>query len=140
MRVMAIDYGDARTGVAISDPTGTLTGSTAVLPSWNREALLDQLAALAAEHRVETLVLGLPRNMDGTEGPRAALCREFAAELERATGSAVVLWDERRSTIEAHQILHTGGKREKQHKMTVDAVAASLILEGYLTRRRREAP
>lgn len=138
MRVMAIDYGDARTGVAISDPTGTLAGFTAALPGRNREALLNQLAALAAEHRVETLVLGLPRNMDGTEGPRAALCRAFAAELERATGLTPVLWDERRSTIEAHQILHTGGKREKQHKKTVDAVAASLILEGYLARRRRE--
>ena len=137
MRVMAIDYGDARTGAAISDPTGTLAGVTAVLPSRNRAALLEKLAALAAEHRVETLVLGLPRNMDGTEGPRAALCREFAAGLEQITGLTAVLWDERRSTIEAHQILHAGGKREKQHKKAVDAVAASLILEGYLTRRRR---
>lgn len=138
MRVMAIDYGDARTGVAISDPTGTLAGFTTVLPGRNRGALLEALAALAAEHRVETLVLGLPRNMDGSEGPRAALCREFAAELERATGLTPVLWDERRSTIEAHQILHAGGKREKQHKKNVDAVAASLILEGYLTRVGRE--
>lgn len=137
MRVMAIDYGDARTGVAISDPTGTLAGSTTVLPGRNRQSLLEALAALASEHQVETLVLGLPRNMDGTEGPRAALCREFAAELEQATGLTPVLWDERRSTIEAHQILHAGGKREKQHKKTVDAVAASLILEGYLTRVRR---
>lgn len=138
MRVMAIDYGDARTGVAISDATGTLAGFTAVLPSRNKSALLERLAALAAEHRAEELVLGLPRNMDGTEGPRAALCREFAGELEQATGLAPVLWDERRSTIEAHQILHAGGKREKQHKKTVDAVAASLILEGYLARRGRQ--
>lgn len=137
MRVMAIDFGDARTGVAVSDPTGTLAGFTAVLPGRNREALLEKLAALAAEHQVETLVLGLPRNMDGTEGPRAELCREFSEELEQATGLTPVLWDERRSTIEAHQILHAGGKREKQHKKTVDAVAASLILEGYLTRLRR---
>ena len=137
MRVMAIDFGDARTGVAVSDPTGTLAGFTTVLPGRNREALLEKLAALAAEHQVETLVLGLPRNMDGTEGPRAELCREFSEELEQATGLTPVLWDERRSTIEAHQILHAGGKREKQHKKTVDAVAASLILEGYLTRLRR---
>ena len=98
--------------------------------------MLDALAGLAAEHRVEELVLGLPRNMDGTEGPRAALCREFAAALEDRTGLAPVLWDERRSTIEAHGILHAGGKREKQHKNTVDAVAASLILEGYLRKKR----
>ena len=138
MRVMAIDYGDARTGVAVSDATGTLAGFTAVLSSRNRAALREQLAALAAEHQVGELVVGLPRNMDGTEGPRAALCREFAGELEQATGLAPVLWDERRSTIEAHNILHAGGKREKQHKKTVDAVAASLILEGYLARKRRE--
>lgn len=137
MRVMAIDFGDARTGVAISDPAGTLAGFTTVLPSWNRAALLDRLAALVREHGVEELVLGLPRNMDGSEGPRAALCRAFAGELERAAGLAPVLWDERRSTVEAHQILHAGGKREKQHRQTVDAVAAALLLEGYLERRRR---
>lgn len=139
MRVMAIDYGDARTGVAISDATGLLAGYTAVLTSWGKDKLLAQLAALAGEHKVEELVVGLPRNMDGTEGPRAALCRQFAGELERATGLTPVLWDERRSTVEAHNILHAGGKREKKHKKTVDAVAASLILEGYLTRKKREA-
>lgn len=137
MRVMAIDYGDARTGVAISDPTGMLAGYTAVLPSRDREVLLERLAALAAEHRAEELVVGLPRNMDGTEGPRAALCRDFAAALGERAGLEPVLWDERRTTIEAHGILHAGGKREKQHKKTVDAVAASLILEGYLARKRR---
>lgn len=137
MRIMAIDYGDARTGVAISDPTGLLAGRTAVLPSRDRAALLERLAALASEHRVEELVVGLPRNMDGTEGTRAALCREFAAALGTRLGMAPVLWDERRTTIEAHDILHAGGKREKQHKKTVDAVAASLILEGYLAWKRR---
>lgn len=137
MRIMAIDYGDARTGVAVSDSTGLLAGFTAVLPSRDRAALLDRLAALAAEHRAEELVVGLPRNMDGTEGPRAALCREFAAALGMRTGMTPVLWDERRTTIEAHGILHAGGKREKQHKKNVDAVAASLILEGYLARKRR---
>lgn len=137
MRIMAIDYGDARTGVAVSDPTGLLAGRTAVLPSRDLTALLDRLAALAEEQQVEELVVGLPRNMDGTEGPRAALCREFAAALALRTGMTPVLWDERRSTIEAHGILHAGGKREKQHKKTVDAVAASLILEGYLARKKR---
>ena len=78
-----------------------------------------------------------PRNMDGTEGPRADLYREFASQLEEKSGMTVHLWDERRTTIEAHQILHAGGKKMKQHKNTVDAVAATLILEGYLTRKRR---
>ena len=137
MRIMAIDYGDARTGVAVSDATGLLAGFTAVLQSRRGADLPAQIARLVQEHGVEELVVGLPRNMDGTEGPRAALCREFAAALGERTGLTPALWDGRRSTIEAHGILHAGGKREKRHKQTVDAVAASLILEGYLARKRR---
>ena len=139
MRIMAVDYGDARTGVAISDGTGLLAGYTEVIRSGKRAEVLSRLARLAEERGIGELVVGLPRNMDGTEGPRAALCREFAAQLGRAVGLEPVLWDERRTTIEAHDILHAGGKRMKQHKKTVDAVAASLILEGYLTRRRMDA-
>lgn len=139
MRIMAIDYGDARTGVAISDATGLLAGFTTVLRGRNPERVAEELAALAAGHQVDEVVMGFPRNMDGSEGPRAALYRDFARLLEERTGMEVHLWDERRTTIEAHQILHAGGKRMKQHKQTVDAVAASLILEGYLTRRRRES-
>ena len=133
MRIMAIDYGDARTGVAISDATGLLAGFTTVVPSRRPEKALADIVSLAKEHGAERLVVGLPRNMDGTEGPRAELCRQFAAQLEEATGLPVVLWDERRTTVEAHAILHTGGKRMKDHRKNVDAVAASLILEGYLT-------
>ena len=133
MRIMAIDYGDARTGVAISDATGLLAGFTTVVPSRRPEKALADLVLLAKEHNVEQLVVGLPRNMDGSEGARAEVCRQFAAQLEEATGLPAVLWDERRTTVEAHAILHTGGKRMKDHKKNVDAVAASLILEGYLT-------
>jgi len=81
---------------------------------------------------VGTRVLGLPKNMDGTEGPRAEKSREFKKMLEKDSGLPVVLWDERRSSIEAHAILHAAGKKERVHRKTVDAVAASLILEGYL--------
>ncbi len=80
-----------------------------------------------------------PRNMDGTEGPRAELYRAFAALVEEKTGMPVRLWDERRTTIEAHQILHASGKRMKAHKQNVDAVAASLILEGYLAYKARNS-
>lgn len=139
MRIMAVDYGDARTGVAISDGTGLLAGYTEVIRSRKRSEVLERLTRLAQERRIEELVVGLPRNMDGTEGPRAQLCREFAALLEEAAGLRTVLWDERRTTIEAHDILHAGGKRMKQHRQSVDAVAASLILEGYLTRKRMDA-
>ena len=86
----------------------------------------------AAKRGAEKLVLGLPKNMDGTEGPRAALSRELAEQLRETTGLEVVLWDERRSSIEAHAILHANGRKEKDHRKTVDAVAASLMLEGYL--------
>ena len=132
MRVMAIDYGDARTGVAISDPSGLLTGFTTVIHSRNRETVLAQLAALCKERGADRLVMGFPRNMDGTEGPRAVLYREFAASLEEAAGMPVRLWDERRTTVEAHQILSSQNYHGKKRKNTVDAVAASLILEGYL--------
>ena len=137
MRVMAIDYGDARTGVAVSDAAGLLTGFTTVIHLRRPEAVLDELARLAADRRADELVLGFPRNMDGTEGPRAELYRAFAAQLEERTGLPVRLWDERRTTVEAHQILHASGKKMKAHKKTVDAVAASLILEGYLAFRRK---
>ena len=133
---MAIDYGDARTGVAISDPTGLLAGFTTVIHSRKPEAVAAELARLVREHRVDELVMGFPRNMDGTEGPRAELYRAFAGQVEAACGLKPVLWDERRTTVEAHSILHASGKRMKTHKKTVDAVAATLILEGYLTFRR----
>lgn len=138
MRIMAIDYGDARTGVAVSDTTGLLAGYTTVIQSRKAEVVAAEVARLVKEKGVEELVMGFPRNMDGSEGPRAELYRGFARQLETATGLPVHLWDERRTTIEAHAILHESGKRMKAHKKNVDAVAASLILEGYLTRKRLE--
>ena len=128
MKVMALDYGDARTGVAVSDPSGMIVGFTTVISEWNREKAADKVQ----EKKPERLIMGFPKNMDGSEGPRADLYREFAQMLEQRTGMEVVLWDERRTTIEAHNILSAGGKKMKQHRKNVDAVAASLILEGYL--------
>lgn len=138
MRIMAIDYGDARTGVAISDPTGLLAGHTAVIRSRKPEFVAEELARIAAEHGVEELVMGFPRNMDGTEGPRAQLYRDFADKVAQSTGLTPVLWDERRTTIDAHRILFEAGKNAKKRKKTVDAVAASLILEGYLDFKRMQ--
>ena len=140
MRIMAIDYGDARTGVAVSDATGLLAGYTTVLSSRKEEALLTELVRLMREHEVDELVMGFPRNMDGSEGPRAELYRAFAHKLEQACGLRPVLWDERRTTVEAHAILHAAGKKMKSHRKTVDAVAATLILEGYLTYKRTKKP
>ena len=132
MRTMAIDYGDQRTGLAVSDLLGMLCGEAWTVTEWNPERLAEQISRGAKSREGGTLVLGLPRNMDGSEGPRAEKCRQFKALLEEVCGLPVVLWDERRSSIEAHAILHAAGKKEKKHRKTVDAVAASLILEGYL--------
>lgn len=137
MKVMAVDFGDARTGVAISDLLCSIVGSTGVIHSRNTEKTLQELQRLIAENDVQEIAMGLPKNMDGTEGARAELCREFAGRLEAATGIKVVLWDERRTTVEAHNILSAHNYHGKKRKNTVDAVAASLILEGYLAFRKR---
>ena len=135
MRIMAIDYGDRRFGLAVSDPTGLLCGEAWTMEEWNTERAAKRIAEEAARREVGTLVLGLPKNMDGSEGARAALSRAFAELLEEESGLEVVLWDERRSSIEAHAILHAVGKKEKIHRKTVDAVAASLILQSWLDRK-----
>ncbi len=138
MRVMAIDYGDARTGVAISDPTGLLAGYTTVISSRKQEVVVEQLLRLVAEHQADELVLGYPKNMNDTLGERAAKSEALAAILREQTGLPVTLWDERLTTVDAHRILSENGRRGKKRKQTVDAVAATLILEGYLGRRRNQ--
>ena len=131
-RIMGIDYGDARTGIAISDLLCSIVGSTTVIHSRNPEKTIAQIQKLVQEHDIGKIVIGLPKNMDGTEGPRAELCRDFAEAVRQATGLEVALWDERRTTVEAHNILSDHNYHGKKRKNTVDAVAASLILEGYL--------
>lgn len=137
MRVMGIDYGDARTGIAISDLLCSIVGTTTVIHSRNPEKTAAEIARLVSENGVGEVVMGLPKNMDGSEGPRAELCREFAHRVEEVTGLPVKLWDERRTTVEAHNILSEHNYHGKKRKNTVDAVAASLILEGYLAFRKR---
>ena len=138
MKIMAIDYGDAHTGIAVSDATMTLAGFTTVIDSRKSEVVLREILALIAQHGVTELVLGYPKNMDGTLGPRAEKCAAFGEELRAAASLPLTLWDERRSTVEAHAILFNNGKNGRQRKKIVDAVAASLMLEGYMTRRRLE--
>lgn len=133
MRVLAVDYGDARTGIAVSDTSGMIVGQTSVIQSRNAKKTAQEIARLVQQTGAERLVMGFPRNMDGSEGPRAALYKEFAALLEQECAMPVVLWDERRTTVEAHNILSDCNYHGKKRKNTVDAVAASLILEGYLS-------
>ena len=135
-RIMGIDYGDARTGIAISDLLCSIVGSTCVVPSRNTDKAVADILRLVKDNQVGTIVVGLPRNMNGTEGPRAELCRAFAQRLQEEAGLDVVLWDERRTTVEAHNILSQHNYHGKKRKDTVDAVAASLILEGYLNSRK----
>ncbi len=132
MRVMAVDYGDERTGIAVSDPLGILVGETFVIKEWNRERLAEKIAEAARERGVQVIVIGNPKNMDGTEGLRAEKSRELAALVKGRIGIDPVMWDERRTTVDAHRILSDNGRYGKKRKELVDAVAASLILEGYL--------
>ena len=136
-RIMGVDYGDARTGIAVSDLLCSIVGSTTVIHSRRMDKTVEEICRIVKEQDVGEIVVGLPKNMNGTEGPRAELCREFAAVLAEATGLTVNLWDERRTTVEAHQILSDHNYHGKKRKNTVDAVAASLILEGYLGFRSR---
>ena len=136
MRIMAIDYGDAHTGVAISDQTGLLAGYTTTLHTRKQEAVVEGIGKLIGEYGVEELVLGYPKNMDGTLGPRAEKAEALEQVLRQRFALPVTLWDERRTTIDAHNILQSAGKNAKKRKTVVDSVAAALILEGYLTFRR----
>ena len=132
MRVMAVDFGDARTGLAVSDISGLICADAWTIEEWNFERAADRISSAAKEREAGLLILGLPKNMDGTEGARAQKSRELKALLEEKSGLEVKLWDERLSTVQAHAILHSVGKKEKKHKKNVDAVAAELILESYL--------
>ena len=136
-RIMAIDYGDARTGIAVSDLLCSIAGTTKVIHSRNMDKTLAEVLALLKGSDIGEIVVGLPKNMDGTEGARAELCKVFAGKLEEASGLKVAMWDERRTTVEAHNILSAHNYHGKKRKDTVDAVAASLILEGYLAFRGR---
>ena len=107
MKVMAIDLGDARTGIAISDAMGWLTGFTKVIHSWNKDKTAQEIAALVKTHRPERIVMGFPKNMDGSEGPRADLYREFAAQLEELLGQPVALWPLTAISPATVMIIHT---------------------------------
>jgi len=131
-RIMAVDFGDVRTGVALSDISKTLVGEAFVVKEPRMEHLAERIVREAKERGVERIVLGYPKNMDGSLGERAEKSARLKEKLEELGAPEVVLWDERRTTIDAHRILFESGKNAKKRKETVDAVAATLILEGYL--------
>lgn len=135
MVIMAVDLGKARTGIALCDKTELLASPLTQINEYNREKLLDKISDLAKEKRAELLVVGLPKNMDGSEGESARNARSFADELAEKTGLPVDMQDERGTTITAHNYLNATDTRRKKRKSVVDAVAATIILEDYLNRK-----
>lgn len=137
MKIMAIDLGDVRTGVAFSDLTGMIAGRAYTITEYNRDKLLARLCTELAAEQPDEVVLGLPLNMNGTEGERAAKSRAFASQLEEKWGKPIVLWDERGTSVTANRILSDAGKKRGRQRAQVDAVAASVILQAYLDYRNR---
>lgn len=132
MRTMAVDYGDVRTGLAVSDLTGTLAGEAWTVTQTDPAKMAQTIADEAARRQVGLIVVGRPLNMDGSAGPRAEKCEAFAQMIRQLCTVEVVMWDERRTTVDALRILSNSGKKGKKQRSQVDAVAATLILEGWL--------
>ena len=137
MIIMSVDYGDKRTGIAVCDKLEMLASPVCVLTEWNAQTLADKIVSLANEKRAEIIVVGLPKNMDGSEGFRADACKELGELLKARTEIAVEFWDERLTTVSAHRILSENNVRGKKRKAVVDSVAAEIILQDYIDSRKR---
>ena len=137
MKILAVDYGDTRTGLAISDRTEFLASPVGTITERNAERLAQKVADAVKEQGAELIVVGLPINMNGTRGPRAEKCEEFAQMLRELVECPVEMWDERSTTVTAHNILNTTNVRGKARKAVVDTVAATIILEGFMAHRRK---
>ena len=136
MRVLGLDVGDRRVGVAISDETGTVAQGRGVYPRRGMEEDLSHFAALCRREGVERVVVGLPLNMDGIEGEQARKAREFGEALARRTGLPVEYLDERLTTVEADRVLSQAGLSERRKRRVRDELAAVLILQAWLDRAR----
>ena len=134
---MAVDFGDARTGLAVCDRTEFLASPIGTIEERNPQILAMKVAHMAEQYEVGQIVIGLPKNMNGTEGARAEKCRRFADTVQAVTEAEVVMWDERSTTVSAHRILNENNVRGKQRKNVVDTVAAVVILESYLDHRNK---
>ncbi len=133
MRIMGIDYGDSRVGVALSDPLGITAQGLATLPNKVYDKMLKNLVGLVSENKVEKIVLGMPKNLNGTLGIRAEVTEAFLDDLKRELPDMeIVLWDERLTTVQASGILNVTNTRGKDRKNVIDTVAASIILQSYL--------
>lgn len=136
MKIMAVDYGDARTGLAACDRTEFLASPLGVIHEYDFDRTVEQVAYAVEEYQIQMVVVGHPVNMDGSEGERAQKCALFAEKLRERVSVPVTLWDERSTTVTAHQYLNETNTRGKKRKDVVDEVAASIILESYLAWRK----
>lgn len=132
MRIMGIDYGDSRIGIAVSDPMGWTAQGLETITEKKQEKVFERLLELIKLYNVEKIVVGFPKNMNGTIGPRGELTHKFVENLRQKTGIEIVLWDERLTTVAAHRMLNETNVRGKKRKQVVDTVAAGYILQGYL--------
>lgn len=138
MVIMSVDLGDARTGVAVSDAGESFAFPKGVIHEYNKDKLLIKLCEKAKELDAELLVVGYPKNMDGSVGFKAQQCAELGEKLSDMAGLPLVLWDERCTTVSAHTALNFTDTRGKKRKNVVDAVAAVIILEDYLKSRKNK--
>lgn len=132
MIIMSVDLGKARTGIAVSDASCQFAFPKEVITEYNTERLVEKVCEKAKEFSAERIVVGYPKNMDGSLGERAQECAAIAEQIKEKSGLEVVLWDERCTTVTAHNYLSMNNVRGKKRKQTVDAVAAVIILEDYL--------
>ncbi len=131
MRIISVDLGLARTGIAAGDSEFRLASPVTVINEYNEEKLIDKICQTAAAEKAEKIVVGLPKNMDGSEGERALKCREIAQKIAEKSGVSIIMQDERCTTVSAHNALNDNNVRGKKRKGVVDAVAAVIILEDY---------
>lgn len=137
MIILSVDYGDKRTGIAVCDKLEMLASPVCVITEWNRDALARKIVDIANEKRAEHIVIGLPKNMDGSKGFRADACEELGSVVKGLTEIPVTFWDERLTTVSAHRILSDNNVRGKKRKNVVDAVAADIILQDFIDSRKR---
>ena len=137
MIILSVDYGDKRTGIAVCDKLEMLASPVCVITEWNKDALAQKIVDIAIEKRAEHIVIGLPKNMDGSKGFRADACEELGEAVRSVTEIPVSFWDERLTTVSAHRILSENNIRGKKRKNVVDAVAADIILQDFIDSRKR---
>lgn len=139
MKIMAVDFGDSRTGIAVCDKSEMLASPLTVITEYNFERCAEKVAELAKSEQAELVVVGYPKNMNNTIGERAEKCQKFAELVSELSGIPTELWDERSTTVTAHNYLNETNVRGKKRKAVVDAVAATIILETYLAYRKNRS-